>query len=200
GASISAETVSLASATGNINNVTQAQQWSSLALNGIKNAPALSFSDTQLGDVASISASKNASLSAGGNIDNTGATLAAGGDLQLGARGDINIAANALHTDRLNKNGSAVVTSSQDGSVSAGGDLTARAGHDLNLSGSTLVSNGDTRLAAANDINLNTLDNSSHQTQGNSKSDSINATRSTIQSSGNLALSAGRDINSQAAQ
>ncbi|OWS74103.1 hypothetical protein CBW22_17150 [Pantoea sp. VS1] len=200
GASISAETVSLASATGNINNVTQAQQWSSLTLNGIKNAPALSFSDTQLGDVASISASKNASLSAGGNINNTGATLAAGGDLQLGARGDINIAANALRTDRLNKNGSAVVTTSQDGSVSAGGDLTARAGHDLNLSGSTLVSKGDTTLAAAHDINLNTLDNSSHQTQGNSKNDSINATRSTIQSSGNLALSAGRDINSQAAQ
>ncbi|XIH80146.1 Contact-dependent inhibition of growth factor CdiA (plasmid) [Pantoea sp. SGAir0175] len=200
GASISAETVSLASAAGNINNVTQAQQWSSLVLKGIKNAPELSFSDTQLGDVASISASKNASLSAGGNINNTGATLAAGGDLQLGARGDINIAANALHTDRLNKNSSAVVTSSQDGSVSAGGDLTARAGHDLNLSGTTLVSKGDTTLAAANDINLNTLDNSSHQTQGNSKNDSINATRSTIQSSGNLALSAGRDINSQAAQ
>ncbi|MCW2104141.1 UNVERIFIED_ORG: filamentous hemagglutinin [Rahnella aquatilis] len=63
-----------------------------------------------------------------------------------------------------------------------------------------MTAKGDATLAAVNDINLNTMDKSSHQTSGKNQADSNNATRTVVSSGGDLTLSAGRDLNSQAAQ
>ena len=43
--------------------------------------------------------------------------------------------------------------------------------------GSAVTAKGDATLAAVNDINLNTMDKSSHQTSGKNQADSNNATR-----------------------
>ncbi|CAM3571751.1 hemagglutinin repeat-containing protein [Rahnella victoriana] len=66
--------------------------------------------------------------------------------------------------------------------------------------GSAVTAKGDATLAAANDINLNTMDQSSHQSSGKNQVDDNNATRTVVSSGGDLTLSAGRDLNSQAAQ
>ncbi|MGV8927047.1 MAG: hemagglutinin repeat-containing protein [Ewingella sp.] len=200
GSSIAGQTVALASVSGDINNVTQAQQWNAAPSTSKNKTSQLTFSDTLTGDVASISASQGLSLTAGNSINNAGAKLTAGSDLQLVALNDINIKANALSSSKSTANSSTVITDSQASSVSAGGNLSARAGNDLTLAGSAVTAKGDAKLAAANDINLDTMDKSSHQTNGKNQTDDNNATRTVVSSGGNLALSAGRDLNSQAAQ
>ncbi|MFD3240093.1 hemagglutinin repeat-containing protein, partial [Rahnella perminowiae] len=200
GSSISGQTVALASVSGDINNVTQAQQWVAAPTTSKSKTSQLTFSQTQTGDVAGISATDGLSLTAGHDINNTGARLTAGSDLQLVALNDINITGNALSTSNTTAKSSAQTTDSQASTVSAGGNLSASAGHDLTVAGSAVTAKGDATLAAVNDINLNTMDQSSHQTSGKNQADSNNATRTVVSSGGDLTLSAGRDLNSQAAQ
>ncbi|MCW2104135.1 UNVERIFIED_ORG: filamentous hemagglutinin [Rahnella aquatilis] len=200
GSSISGQTVALASVSGDINNVTQAQQWTAAPTTSKSKTSQLTFSQTQTGDVAGISATDGLSLTAGHDINNTGARLTAGSDLQLVALNDISITGNALSTSNTTAKSSAQTTDSQASTVSAGGNLSASAGHDLTVAGSAVTAKGDATLAAVNDINLNTMDKSSHQTSGKNQADSNNATRTVVSSGGDLTLSAGRDLNSQAAQ
>lgn len=200
GSSISGQTVALASVSGDINNVTQAQQWTATPDTGKSKTSQLTFSQTQTGDVAGISATDGISLTAGHDINNTGARLTAGSDLQLVALNDINITGNALSTSKTTAKSSAQTTDSQASTVSAGGNLSASAGHDLTVAGSAVTAKGDATLAAVNDINLDTMDQSSHQTSGKNQADSNNATRTVVSSGGDLTLSAGRDLNSKAAQ
>ncbi|MGP6445583.1 hemagglutinin repeat-containing protein [Rahnella aceris] len=200
GSSISGQTVALASVSGDINNVTQAQQWTAAPTTSKSKTSQLTFSQTQTGDVAGISATDGLSLTAGHDINNTGARLTAGSDLQLVALNDISITGNALSTSNTTAKSSAQTTDSQASTVSAGGHLSASAGHDLTVAGSAVTAKGDATLAAVNDINLNTMDKSSHQTSGKNQADSNNATRTVVSSGGDLTLSAGRDLNSQAAQ
>ncbi|MGP6470430.1 hemagglutinin repeat-containing protein [Rahnella aceris] len=200
GSSISGQTVALASVSGDINNVTQAQQWTAAPTTSKSKTSQLTFSQTQTGDVAGISATDGLSLTAGHDINNTGARLTAGSDLQLVALNDISITGNALSTSKTTAKSSTQTTDSQASTVSAGGNLSASAGHDLTVAGSAVTAKGDATLAAVNDINLNTMDQSSHQTSGKNQADSNNATRTVVSSGGDLTLSAGRDLNSQAAQ
>lgn len=200
GSSISGQTVALASVSGDINNVTQAQQWTAAPTTSKSKTFQLTFSQTQTGDVAGISATDGLSLTAGHDINNTGARLTAGSDLQLVALNDISITGNALSTSKTTAKSSTQTTDSQASTVSAGGNLSASAGHDLTVAGSAVTAKGDATLAAVNDINLNTMDQSSHQTSGKNQADSNNATRTVVSSGGDLTLSAGRDLNSQAAQ
>lgn len=200
GSSISGQTVALQSVTGDINNVTQAQQWDAAPGSSKNKTAQLTFSETQTGDVASIMAGEGLSLSAGNSINNTGARLTAGSDLQLMAMNDINITGNALSTQSTTAQGSSQVTNSQGSEVSASGKLSASAGHDLNVAGSAIAATGNASLSAVHDINLNMMDKSSHQTRGKNQTDDNNATRSAVSSGGDLTLSAGRDLNSQAAQ
>ncbi|AFE58296.1 filamentous hemagglutinin family outer membrane protein [Rahnella aquatilis HX2] len=200
GSSISGQTVALASVSGDINNVTQAQQWTAAPTTSKSKTFQLTFSQTQTGDVAGISATDGLSLTAGHDINNTGARLTAGSDLQLVALNDISITGNALSTSKTTAKSSTQTTDSQASTVSAGGNLSASAGHDLTVAGSAVTAKGDATLAAVNDINLNTMDKSSHQTSGKNQADSNNATRTVVSSGGDLTLSAGRDLNSQAAQ
>lgn len=200
GSSISGQTVALQSVTGDINNVTQAQQWNAAPGSSKNKTALLTFSETQTGDVANITAGKGLSLTAGNNINNTGAKLSAGSDLQLVAMNDINITGNALSTSKTTAKGSALSTDSQASTVSAGGNLSASAGNDLTMAGSAVTAKGDAKLVAVNDINLDTMDKSSHQTSGKNQADDNNATRTVVSSGGDLTLSAGRDLNSKAAQ
>ncbi|MDR3434507.1 MAG: hemagglutinin repeat-containing protein, partial [Rouxiella aceris] len=200
GASISGQTVALTTLNGNINNITQAQQWTAAPVSSKNSGTQLNFSQTLTGDMATISAGKGLSLSAGNNINNTGAKLTAGSDLQLVALNDINIQGNALSTAKTTASGNTHTSDSQASSVSAGGNLRASAGQDLTVAASAVTATSDASLSAGRDITLAAMDKSSHQTTANSQNDSNNATRSTLSSGGNLALSAGRDINSQAAQ
>ncbi|WP_134706888.1 filamentous hemagglutinin N-terminal domain-containing protein, partial [Rahnella sp. CJA17(1/100)] len=200
GSSISGQTVALASVSGDINNVTQAQQWTAAPTTSKSKTSQLTFSQTQTGDVAGISATDGLSLTAGHDINNTGARLTAGSDLQLVALNDISITGNALSTSKATAKSSTQTTDSQASTVSAGGNLSASAGNDLTVAGSAVTAKGDAKLAAVNDINLDTMDKSSHQTSGKNQTDSNNATRTVVSSGGDLTLSAGRDLNSQAAQ
>ncbi|MFO6296943.1 hemagglutinin repeat-containing protein [Rahnella selenatireducens] len=200
GSSIAGQTVALASVSGDINNVTQAQQWNAAPTASKNKTAQLTFSDTHTGDVAGISATGGLALTAGNSINNTGARLSAGSDLQLIALNDINITGNALSTSKSTAKTSAQTTGSQASEVSAGGSLQASAGNNLTVAGSAVTAKGDTTLAAVNDINLDAMDKSSHQTSGKNKADDNNATRTIVSSGGDLTLSAGRDLNSQAAQ
>jgi filamentous hemagglutinin len=205
GSSISGKTVDLESLNGDINNITQAQQWNAAPATG-KNK-GLTFSDTLTGSLASISATDGLSLSAGNNINNTGAKLSAGTGLQLDALNDVNITANAINSDKTafsawnGTNGTRTISSDSQGSdISSGGMVDISAGHDLNLAASAVNAKGDASLSAGNDVNLTTMDKSSHQTTKNSQNDVNNATRSSVSSGGDLDISAGRDLNSRAAQ
>ena len=204
GSSISGQTVALQSVAGDINNITQAQQWNAAAGSSENNSALLTFSETQTGDVASITAGQGLSLSAGNNINNTAAKLSAGSDLQLVALNDINLNSNVLSTSKSTAVSSAHATDSQVSNISAGGSLQANAGHDLNAKAAQLTADLNVSLSAGRDVNLDAQQSDTYSENHGNNSVSIRETvrqkGTQIASGGNSSVVAGRDITSQAAQ
>ena len=200
GSTISGQSVSLVSFDGNLINKTLTSQWNAAGKSGFDT---LALSDTQTGDMASITAGDSLSMYAGKNIDITGAHLSAGSDLAMQALGDINISANQTRElDQRSSRGQNTLTESTDtqaSSISAGGSLAMQAGHDLNISASQIAADGDATLKAGNDINLQTQEQSARSKTSNSEQRLSLADNTTLNAGGDLTLVAGRDLNSQAA-
>ncbi|GJL35951.1 hypothetical protein TUM17576_27710 [Enterobacter hormaechei] len=203
---ISGKTVALDSLTGNITNVTLADQYSLDAKSKYGN---VSFSDTTLGSTAAITALDGLSLSAGKDITLTGSTLVAGGDLAMGAGG--NIAVNAIQkNDAYSQSGFLSgyarqaatrneTVSWQGSTISAGGGLAMQAGNDLSVTASNVSAGNSAQLSAGNDLNLNAQQTSTNNQNGKSETHSTGQSRTTVSAGDNLVLTAGQDINANAA-
>ncbi|HHO8887852.1 TPA: hemagglutinin repeat-containing protein, partial [Klebsiella pneumoniae] len=154
---ISGKTVTLESLGGNINNLTLAEQIDVSARDKYRN---VSFKDTLLGSVASITAQDGLSLSAGKDITVTGANLSAGGSLLMAAWGDIAVNANQINDARSHSGRRVTETGRssvdwQGSTISAGGNLGINAGNNLNVTASNVNAWGNAQLTAGNDLNLN---------------------------------------------
>ncbi|WP_237932446.1 hemagglutinin repeat-containing protein, partial [Buttiauxella sp. S19-1] len=202
GSTISGKTVQLESLDGSINNITQTSTWS-LGTGG-KNGH-VGIVDTTVGNIASITSLDALSLSAGQNINITGANVAAGGNLLMDAWGDIAITANQV-THSYSQSGfrgtqatSTESVTQQGSTISAGGNLGIQAGNDLTVEASAVNAGNNVTLIAGNDLNLNAGQTSETSSKGKSETHSTDNARTTITAGGDLAVAAGQDINSQAA-
>ncbi|MCP2002711.1 UNVERIFIED_ORG: filamentous hemagglutinin [Buttiauxella agrestis ATCC 33320] len=202
GSTISGKTVQLESLDGSINNITQTSTWSTDT--GGKNGH-VGIVDTTVGNIASITSLDALSLSAGQNINITGANVAAGGNLLMDAWGDIAITANQA-THRYSQSGfrgteatSTESVTQQGSTISAGGNLGIQAGNDLTVEASAVNAGNNVTLIAGNDLNLNAGQTSETSSKGKSETHSTDNARTTITAGGDLALVTGQDINSQAA-
>ena len=202
GSAISGKTVGLESVTGSINNVTRTQQWNA---GGDSRSGSVYVSGTDTGPTATITASDGLSLTAGQDIDITGANVTAGGDLVMGAGNNINIAANQI-TESNSQSGfwgkkdtSSSSTANQGSSVTAGGNALMQAGNDLNVTASAIDASKTAQMVAGNDMNLNAAANGQTSGMGGSEVHQSSADRTTISAGDNVTLVAGRDVTSQAA-
>lgn len=198
---ISGKTVALESLGGNIKNLTLAEQIDVSARDKYRN---VSFKDTLLGSVASITAQDGLSLSAGKDITVTGANLSAGGSLLMEAWGDIVVNANQINDARSHSGRWITETSRssvdwQGSAISAGGNLGINAGNNLNVTASDVNAGGNAQLTAGNDLNLNAATTQQSSRNGGSESHSTGLSRTTVSAGDNLVLKAGQDINSHAA-
>ena len=203
GSTISGKTVQLESFGGSINNITQTEQWQAGGTG--KRGESVNFSETQSGPMAGIIAQDDMLLSAGQDINITGGSVAAGGDLLMLADGNINVTANQM-TDSESQSGfrhkdatSSESVTQQGSTISAGGNLGIQAGNDVTLEASSVSVGNNAMLIAGNDLNLNAAQTSETRSKGKSENHSTDNARTTITAGGDLALAAGQDINSQAA-
>ncbi|ENM0556588.1 hemagglutinin repeat-containing protein [Salmonella enterica] len=197
---ISGKTVALESLGGNINNLTLAEQVDVSARDKYRN---VSFKDTLLGSVASITARDGLSLSAGKDITVTGANLSAGGSLLMETWGDIAVNANQINDTRshsgrwITETGRSSVDW-QGSTISAGGNLGINAGNNLNVTASDVNARGNAQFTAGNDLSLNAATTQQSSRNGGSESHGTGLSRTTVSAGDNLVLKAGQDINSHA--
>ena len=202
GSAMSGKTVQLESAGGNINNITQTQQWS---VGGDSRSGSVRVSGTDVGQTASISASESLYMLAANNINITGANVSSADNLVMDAGNNINIAANQIKESnrqsgfRWQKDTASSSSSNQGSSVIAGGNAIMQAGNDLNVTASAIDAGKTAQLVAGNDLNLNAADTGRTTRTGGSESHQHSADRTTVSAGDNVTLVAGRDFTSQAA-
>lgn len=193
---ISGKKVALESVNGDINNTTASSQWT---VGG--NGPAQA-SKTLLGQTAAITSLDALSLKSGNDINLTGSSLNAGGDLLLNAWHDLSL--NSIETSESRKTGNKETHSSgaERTTVSSGGNLMLVAGQDITSQAAALAAEGDIGLQAGGDINLNAAEKRSGNSERGSKKTAINETvrqqGTEIASGGSTTLIAGHDIISRA--
>ncbi|MDC5848210.1 DUF637 domain-containing protein [Vibrio europaeus] len=117
-----------------------------------------SFTETFIGDTATISANKELVLKAGDSIENKGATIKSGKSATLIAEQDIrstsiqdnNYLTYELHNVTIEK----AKTEYQDSLIRSGGTLNVLAGGDLEASGGELSASENTNIEVSGDITL----------------------------------------------
>ncbi|SQC92490.1 Filamentous hemagglutinin [Cedecea neteri] len=204
GSTIAGQKVSLESVDGNIINQTLTHQWDTGGKSSGRNNPVLAFSNTEVGPLASITATDGLSLSAGKDILNTGANLGAGGDMLLKALDNISLTGNQL--DERKQVGSYFEQNSayKGSSITSGGTLSLQAGRDIAVKASSLYAEDNVGLQAGRDVNLEAVE-STHSDKYTAKkkveiNESVRQQGTEIASGGNTTIIAGRDVNTQAAQ
>lgn len=194
---ISGKKVALESVNGDINNTTISSQWT------IGGSGPVQASKTLLGQTAAITSLDVLSLKSGNDINITGASLNAGGDLLLNAWHDLSL--NSIESSESRKIGNKETHSSgaERTTVSSGGNMTLVAGQDITSEAAALAAEGDIGLQAGRDINLNAVESRSGDSERGSKKTVINeAVRqqgTEIVSGGSTTMLAGNDITTQAA-
>ncbi|MBK5073804.1 hemagglutinin repeat-containing protein [Budviciaceae bacterium CWB-B4] len=208
GSTIRGQQVALESLDGSIINRTETQQWSvsgnagGFGLNS-KNQT-LAFSQTDVGDIASIQSEGCLSLNAGKNIELTASEVSTEkGPLTLSAGQDINIlTAQQSQSVQVGKNkteAQGVLSSS----LVSGGSLNMAAGRDINAQAAEITAEDSVSLAAGRDVNLTTAESREYQeTHGKRKqeiTESVRQQGTEIVSGKHVQIIAGQDINAQAA-
>ncbi|MFG1496803.1 hemagglutinin repeat-containing protein [Saccharospirillum sp. HFRX-1] len=153
---------------------------------------------------ASVKAEDLLALNAGNDLNVTTTTAQGRGVYEQSVRNNVNWFSNTSTTQQVGESTSQVIDQYASLSVTNGtGKIIATAGNDINLTGAQLDSAGDVYLDAENDLNLNTVTESS--------SDNIKAGRTTIANEerhdvgtqitggGNITMLAGNDIAATAA-
>ncbi len=193
GSIIAGNTVSLDS--GSIENsgstlqaVTQLAAKSNSTLNNLKAGLITSGGDLQ--------------LSALGDINNTGSSIAGQTVSLTSVSGSINNITQAqqwLFNEGSSNNRTPQLTFSQTrtgdiAGISAGNALSLRAEHDINNTGAKLTAGTDLQLVALNDLNLSANVLSTDKATKNSSSDTVASQASEIRAGGTLLASAGNNL------
>ncbi len=114
--------------------------------------------DTTTQQGSHLSSGGNTSVKAGTDILIGASNLDAGGNVDLAAKGDVNIIAmadrNEEHTNGKIYQRNETETNAVGSSISAGGNVKADAGNDLNIIGSDISADGSVGLKAENNVNV----------------------------------------------
>ncbi|MEI7206947.1 hemagglutinin repeat-containing protein [Pectobacterium carotovorum] len=205
GSRIEGNTLQLASINGDIINRTESRNFQT-AQPTVSRSGTGSLVFTELGKTAEIVAGNSLTLSAGKDIRNVAATLNAGQDMALNAKGNVAIEALTLTNNRVDigwgSSNTALNTSVAGSTVNAGGALSAVAGQDIQIDASSLSGGTALTLAAGNDIRLtaqDTLKETLYQGGSTVQRRTQEVANSQLLSGGDLNLVAGRDVLSEAA-
>ncbi|WP_308455376.1 hemagglutinin repeat-containing protein [Pectobacterium odoriferum] len=205
GSRIEGNTLQLASINGDIINRTESHNFQTAQPTASRSGTG-SLVFTELGKTAEIVAGNSLTLSAGNDIRNVAATLNAGQDMALNAKGNVAIEALTLTNNRVDigwrSSNTALNTSVAGSTVNAGGALSAVAGQDIQIDASSLSGGTTLTLAAGNDIRLtaqDTLKETLYQGGSTAQRRTQDVANSQLLSGGDLNLVAGRDVLSEAA-
>ncbi|MCA6962735.1 hemagglutinin repeat-containing protein [Pectobacterium odoriferum] len=205
GSRIEGNTLQLASINGDIINRTESRNFQTADPTSSRSGTG-SLTFTELGKTAEIVAGNSLTLSAGKDIRNVAATLNAGQDMALNAKGNVAIEALTLTNNRVDigwgSSNTALNTSVAGSTVNAGGTLSAVAGQDIQIDASSLSGGTALTLAAGNDIRLtaqDTLKETLYQGGSTAQRRTQDVANSQLLSGGDLHLLAGRDVLSEAA-
>ncbi|WP_326489415.1 hemagglutinin repeat-containing protein [Pectobacterium versatile] len=205
GSRIEGNTLQLASINGDIINRTESHNFQTAQPTASRSGTG-SLVFTELGKTAEIVAGNSLTLSAGKDIRNVAATLNAGQDMALNAKGNVAIEALTLTNNRVDigwrSSNTALNTSVAGSTVNAGGALSAVAGQDIQIDASSLSGGTALTLAAGNDIRLtaqDTLKETLYQGGSTAQRRTQEVANSQLLSGGDLNLVAGRDVLSEAA-
>ncbi|MEQ9843263.1 hemagglutinin repeat-containing protein [Pectobacterium brasiliense] len=205
GSRMEGNTLQLASINGDIINRTESRTFqTALPTSSRSGTGSLTF--TELGKTAEIVAGNSLTLSAGKDIRNVAATLNAGQNMALNAKGNVAIEALTLTNNRVDigwgSSNTALNTAVQGSTVNAGGALSAVAGQNVQIDASSLSGGTALTLAAGNDIRLtaqDTLKETLYQGGSTAQRRTQDLANSQLLSGGDLNLVAGRDVLSEAA-
>ncbi|MEQ9968626.1 hemagglutinin repeat-containing protein [Pectobacterium carotovorum] len=205
GSRIEGNTLQLASINGDIINRTESRNFQTAQPTASRSGTG-SLVFTELGKTAEIVAGNSLTLSAGKDIRNVAATLNAGQDMALNAKGNVAIEALTLTNNRVDigwgSSNTSLSTAVQGSTVNAGGALKAVAGQDIQIDASSLSGGTALTLAAGNDIRLtvqDTLKETLYQGGSTAQRRTQDVANSQLLSGGDLNLVAGRDVLSEAA-
>ncbi|MEI7175143.1 hemagglutinin repeat-containing protein [Pectobacterium carotovorum] len=205
GSRIEGNTLQLASINGDIINRTESHNFQTAQPTASRSGTG-SLVFTELGKTAEIVAGNSLTLSAGKDIRNVAATLNAGQDMALNAKGNVAIEALTLTNNRVDigwgSSNTALNTAVQGSTATAGGALKAVAGQDIQIDASALSGGTALTLAAGNDIRLtaqDTLKETLYQGGSTAQRRTQDVANSQLLSGGDLNLVAGRDVLSEAA-
>ncbi|MEQ9872782.1 hemagglutinin repeat-containing protein [Pectobacterium brasiliense] len=205
GSRIEGNTLQLASINGDIINRTESRNFQTAQPTSSRSGTG-SLVFTELGKTAEIVAGNSLTLSAGKDIRNMAATLNAGQDMALNAKGNVAMEALTLTNNRVDigwgSSNTALNTAVQGSTVTAGGTLKAVAGQDIQIDASALSGGTALTLAAGNDIRLtaqDTLKETLYQGGSTAQRRTQDVANSQLLSGGDLNLVAGRDVLSEAA-
>ncbi|WP_276203196.1 hemagglutinin repeat-containing protein [Pectobacterium brasiliense] len=205
GSRIEGNTLQLASINGDIINRTESRNFQT-AQPTASHSGTGSLTFTELGKTADIVAGNSLTLSAGKDIRNVAATLNAGQDMALNAKGNVAMEALTLTNNRVDigwgSSNTALNTAVQGSTVTAGGALKAVAGQDIQIDASALSGGTGLTLAAGNDIRLtaqDTLKETLYQGGSTAQRRTQEVANSQLLTGGDLNLVAGRDVLSEAA-
>ncbi|WP_226893128.1 hemagglutinin repeat-containing protein, partial [Pectobacterium aquaticum] len=205
GSRIEGNTLQLASINGDIINRTESRNFQTAQPTSSRSGTG-SLTFTELGKTAEIVAGNSLTLSAGKDIRNVAATLNAGQDMALNAKGNVAIEALTLTNNRVDigwgSSNTSLSTAAQGSTVNAGGALKAVAGQDIQIDASSLSGGTALTLAAGNDIRLtaqDTLKETLYQGGSTAQRRTQDVANSQLLSGGDLNLVAGRDVLSEAA-
>ncbi|MBN3207040.1 hemagglutinin repeat-containing protein [Pectobacterium brasiliense] len=205
GSRIEGSTLQLASINGDIINRTESHNFQTAQPTSSRSGTG-SLVFTELGKTAEIVAGNSLTLSAGTDIRNVAATLNAGQDMALNAKGNVAMEALTLTNNRVDigwgSSNTALNTAVQGSTVTAGGTLKAIAGQDIQIDASALSGGTALTLAAGNDIRLtaqDTLKETLYQGGSTAQRRTQEVANSQLLSGGDLNLVAGRDVLSEAA-
>ncbi|MEQ9943515.1 hemagglutinin repeat-containing protein [Pectobacterium aroidearum] len=205
GSRMEGNTLQLASINGDIINRTESRTFQTAQPTSSRSGTG-SLVFTELGKTAEIVAGNSLTLSAGKDIRNVAATLNAGQDMALNAKGNVAVEALTLTNNRVDigwgGSNTALNTAVQGSTVTAGGALKAVAGQDIQIAASALSGGTALMLAAGNDIRLtaqDTLKETLYQGGSTAQHRTQEVANAQLLSGGELSLVAGRDVLSEAA-
>ncbi|GLY63166.1 hypothetical protein Pcaca05_40230 [Pectobacterium carotovorum subsp. carotovorum] len=205
GSRIEGNTLQLASINGDIINRTESRNFQTAQPTSSRSGTG-SLVFTELSKTAEIVAGNSLTLSAGKDIRNVAATLNAGQDMALNAKGNVAMEALTLTNNRIDigwgSSNTALNTAVQGSTVTAGGALKAVAGQDIQIDASALSGGTALMLAAGNDIRLtaqDTLKETLYQGGSTAQRRTQEVANSQLLTGGDLNLVAGRDVLSEAA-
>ncbi|MBD8513425.1 hemagglutinin repeat-containing protein [Photobacterium sp. CAU 1568] len=177
---IAGENIALSTEKGDIINRTEVERVS-ITQNGAvttaDDASGVVYTDTRVGETASINGRGTITMSAGGSIKNTAANVTAGDDLSVKAEKDIIVTAETQRDYLKTRDQEHLDVAVLGSGLSSGGNLSFDAGENISVTASDMYAEGELAMVAGWDVALNTLVNEVFSREETHNSQSVSHTR-----------------------